>query len=348
MKHYGDKDGLLVLSRNAVFTAVLSNRTYGKTWTFKRRAFRRAVKHGKKTIWLRLFKKEAKECVATFYSSKDLQKYCGIDPFDKDTNPNGNFKQIGNAFYVKRGKRWVWFLKIYALTDCGALRSVDDVDIDTIVFDEFTKPTAMYRRYHGSIATDFLDIFFSLKREHKVRCVFLGNKESFANPIFDYFHIKPLPATFEGIRSYCGRSFAVQQINNKTKEEESYDAAVKTLLKGTSYGNYIYANEYRASTPFKKRCTPSNSAVYCQVYIKSHSLKISVLNGFFYVNGNIENGKPIYCDLPPHKWNDERILVKKHKAFFSALVSAIADNRVYYDDASIHEAMQAFTQWLGV
>ena len=56
-KHYGDKDGLRVLSYNAIITAILSNRNYGKTWTFKRRAFRRALKHGKKTIWLRLFKK---------------------------------------------------------------------------------------------------------------------------------------------------------------------------------------------------------------------------------------------------------------------------------------------------
>ena len=98
-KHYGDKDGLRVLSYNAIITAILSNRNYGKTWTFKRRAFRRALKHGKKTIWLRLFKKEVKEAISTFYTSKDLQKYCGISIYDKDTNKNGNLIQQGNTYY---------------------------------------------------------------------------------------------------------------------------------------------------------------------------------------------------------------------------------------------------------
>ena len=59
--HYGDKDGLLVLSYGAIISAVLSNRNYGKTWAMQRRAFRRALKHGKKTLWLRMFKKEVKD-----------------------------------------------------------------------------------------------------------------------------------------------------------------------------------------------------------------------------------------------------------------------------------------------
>ena len=181
-KHYGDKDGLHALSYNAIITAILSNRNYGKTWTFKRRAFRRALKHGKKTIWLRLFKKEVKEAIATFFTSKDLQKYCGISVYDKDTNKDGNFKQIGNTCYyrvkLKNGKwtRWRWFLKIFALSDADAIRSADDVDVDTIVFDEFTKPAQKYRRYVGKITDDFIDILFSSKREHQVRCIIIGNK----------------------------------------------------------------------------------------------------------------------------------------------------------------------------
>ena len=59
--YYSDKDGLHALSYNGIITEIISNRNYGKTWTFKKRAFRRALKKGKKTIWLRVFKKEVKE-----------------------------------------------------------------------------------------------------------------------------------------------------------------------------------------------------------------------------------------------------------------------------------------------
>ena len=182
--HYGDADGLKLLSHNSIYNFVLSNRNYGKTWAYKRRAFRRALKHGKKTLWLRMFEKEVKEATSTFYSSKDLQAYCGISVYDKQSNPNGNFKQCGKTFYYRtspKGK-WHWFLKLCKLNDADAVRSADDVDMDTIVFDEFTKTPNKYKLYRGNIVTDFIDIFFSSKREHQVRCIFLGNKESINNP----------------------------------------------------------------------------------------------------------------------------------------------------------------------
>ena len=85
-RHYSDKDGFAVTSRGAVFSFVNTNRNFGKTWLFKKRAFKRALKHGRKTIWVRRFKKEAKEAAAKFFTSADLRKYCkkeGVLGFDE-------------------------------------------------------------------------------------------------------------------------------------------------------------------------------------------------------------------------------------------------------------------------
>ena len=60
-QHYSDKDGFDVTSRDAIFTFINTNRNFGKTWLFKKRAFKRALKRGRKTIWVRRFKKEVKE-----------------------------------------------------------------------------------------------------------------------------------------------------------------------------------------------------------------------------------------------------------------------------------------------
>jgi len=348
--HYGDTDGLRVLSYNAIFTYILSNRNYGKTWTFKKRAFRRALKHNKKTIWLRCFTKEKKEAVATFYSSKDLQKYCGLDPYDKDTNPNGNFKQLGNTFYYRSTpkSKWRWFLKVYALSDAGAVRSADDVDVDTIVFDEFTKTPATYRRYHGNMVNDLIDIYFSAKREHEIRVIFLGNKESINNPFFTYFGIKPLPTHYEGIRTFRGGSVAVQQINNVAKKDSDYDHKLQALLEGTQYGNYIYKQEYKQQMAFKPRKTPAGATLYCQLINNSNPIHISVYNGFYYVNDRIEKTKRIYCDQVYNKYQNELILVKRQKRFFNSFITALADNRVYYDNERTHEAIQPFIQWLSI
>ena len=352
--HYGDKDGLHALSYNAIITAILSNRNYGKTWTFKKRAFRRALKHGKKTIWLRMFKKEVKEALDTFYTSKDLQKYCGISVYDKDTNKDGNLKQQGNTFYCrqrhKNGKwgRWFWFLKVFALSDADAVRSADDVDTDTLIFDEFTKTPNKYKRYRGNMVNDFIDILFSSKREHVVKCIIIGNKESYNNPFFTYFNIKPLPTSFEGIRAFRKGSFVVQQINNMEETQSDYGKKMQDLLDGTAYGNYIYNNAYKQDAGFKPRKTPATASLYCQLIFNGQAFKISVNNGFFYINNKLDVSKRIYCDVLPHKYAHELLLVKKQKRFFGGFINALADNRVFYESALVHEGMTAFYQWLSL
>lgn len=349
-KHYGDKDGLLALSYNGVITAVNTNRNYGKTWAFKRRAFRRAVKHGKKTIWLRMFKKELQEVANTFFASRDLQEYCGVSMYDKTYNPNGNVKREGYTFYYRTAKNrpWRWFIKIFAVSNPDAVRSADDVDVDTIVFDEYTKTIDKYKRYRGNIVNDFLDIWFSAKREHEVRCLLLGNKEAFYNPFFAYFGIKPPPESWEGIRAYRGGSFVLQQINNLPSVQNEFESKTEALLLGTSYGNYTYESKYKATMPLKPRKTPPTASLYIQLYINATPLKVSALNGFFYVNQRIDETKEVYCLEPLNKFKKERVLVGRQKQFFYGLVSAYSDGHIYYDGPATREAMAPLYQWLNL
>lgn len=350
MKHYGDADGLRVLSYNGVITSVNTNRNYGKTWTFKKRAFRRAMKHGKKTIWLRMFRKELQEAVSSFYSSRDLQKYCGISIYDKEHNPNGNVKQDGYTFYYRKNARspWRWFIKLYAVSNPDAVRSADDVDVDTIVFDEYTKTPEKYKRYRGNVVNDFLDIWHSAKREHEVRCILLGNKEGYANPFFRYFRITPPPEAYEGIRVYKGGAFVLQQINNKASEASDFDKKTAALLADTPYGNYIYKSQYKAASGLKPRKTPAGASLYVQLYINGSPLKISLFNGFFYANGRIDQSKPIYCDSLPHRYPKERQLVRRQKVYFNDFINGLARNAVYYDSEATREGIAPFLQWLGV
>lgn len=349
-EYYSDSKGIKALSFNAIFNIIVSNRDYGKTWTFKKRAFKRGMKHGKRTIWLRLFKGEAKECINAFYTSKDLQEYCGISVYDKDSNPKGNFKQIGNTFYCrnKPRARWRWFLKVYSLADVGRLRSVDDVDTDTIVFDEFTKPFSKYKHYHGSIVDDFIDIYYSVKREHRVKCILIGNKESINNPFYTYFNIPPLPSSFEGIKRYREGSIIVQQINNPVVENDEYDRKERALFEGTKYGNFIYHSDYKANNGLKPCRTPQDATLYTQLIINGIDIKVLSKEGFFYVSNKIDTTRHIYCDVLPHKYAKERMLVNRYKQYFIGLINALADNRVRYESLALFEAIQPFYDWLNV
>lgn len=343
-KHY---DGFDVTTRGAVFNFINSNRNYGKTWCFKKRAFKRALKHGKKTIWVRRFKKEAREAAAKFFTSKDLQKFCGIEMYDAVTK-TGNCKQAGNVFYVYRNGKWEWFLQVVAMHDAGNMRGVDDVNLDTIIYDEYRTTPERYAMYRGNEVTDFIDIFFSVKREHEVRCFFLGNKESASDPFAHYFGLPELPDSFEGIRMYRHGSICVQQINNgQNVASDEYGEKVKNLLAGTAYGSYVYDSTTKNKASVRLKKCPKDSDLYVQLKIKGVYLSININCGMFYVKNLCDLSRPIYTDehtaAPRHF-----LLTKRLKRFFTALENALIDSRVFYETQKTYESILPFYKWLGI
>lgn len=340
-------NGLKILSYNAVYNFVNTNRNYGKTWTFKYRAVKRALKHHKKTLWVRRFKKEVKECVITFFKSSDLQKFCTVSFYDAKTNPNGNIKQQGNIFYIKVGKQWVDFIKIVALSDANAMRSADDIDIDTIIFDEYTTTPNKYKCYRGNEVTDFIDLFISAKREHKITCIFLGNKESFNNPYFNYFDIPLIDNSFNGIKTFRNGSIAVEQRNNKPKENNEYDKQCNNLLKGTPYGDYLYEDKYKLNRKIKICNAPKNAYLYSQIYFNNYYFGIYRQNDNFYITDKINNAKNVYCDTLNGYYNNEVQLLNRYKIYFKTFLNGVSNNRVYYINSAINEQIQPFLKWLG-
>lgn len=328
---------LPILSYNGILHFINSNRTLGKTWAFKIRAFKRGLKYGKKTIWIRRFKEEAKECAESFYSSKNLQKACGLIPYDNETN-KGNFKQIGKTMFVKRRNKWVWFCKVVYLSKSNAMRSADDVDVDTIVFDEYTTTPERYKRYRGNEVTDFIDLFFSAKREHVVKIFMLGNNEHIINPYFDYFKIPALSPEFEGIRTFKCGSIVVQKINNKQRKNGDYGDKVKFMLDGTPYGDYIYNSEYKINSNVKIAKLPPTSTFYAQIVIDSTPIIIRFSNGYFYItNDKIEFSQCVFVLTPLNKYPNEVLLNRQTIQWLDGLKRAITYNLVRYSSKEIAE-----------
>ena len=339
---------LAILSLNAIFNFINTNRNFGKTWAIQIRTWRRAYKRGKKAILIRRFKKEVKEQVRKLYSSPDLcAKLKGFIPYDAKTG-KGNFKRNGNIFYIKRGGRWEWFLQVVALSDSNAMRSADDVNIDTIYFDEYTTTPRRYSAYRGNEVEDFIDIFYSIKREHKVRCFFFGNRESVTNPYFKYFGIRSMPSTYEGIRRYKNGTIAVQYINNKQKEKSDFDRQLKDLFAGTKYGDYIYKSEYKTQTAYKRAKTPKNAAEYISIYWDGTPFTISFYDGHYYVKRGVDKSRPIYCDVTTGIYPREFRLIRTQKRLFDAFTNALSLNIVQYENAETYEAIQPFIKWLSI
>ena len=341
-------DATAVCTYNAVAHFINSNRTLGKTWAFKMRAWKRGLKRGKRTIWLRRFKDEAKEAIKKMYP-RDLRQKLGIVEYNPKTK-KGNFRRDGNTFYVLRGKIWAPFMEVVYLAKVGSLRSADDPATDTLVFDEYTTTQERYARYHGNEVTDLCDIFFSAKREHEIKCFFLGNNETIKNPYFDYFGIPALPVDFEGIKTFRNGSVVVHKINNPVRNNESdYNKKVAALFKGTQYGRYIYESQYKNAKHNKIGSKPSNSDFYAQIVYNDDTFIISSENGKFYIeNGKINYKEAVFCEKAVNKFPREIILTRQSKKWLEALQRAIMYNVIYYSSAEVAERAYGLIKYLTI
>lgn len=346
---------LPLITYNAIFNFILGGRNIGKTWGFKRRTFKRALKKGKKTIWVRRTKQEANECAISFYESKDLQEYCGIKLYDKVSNPNGNVKINGRRIFIKRDNRWIWFIRIIALSEWKVLRSADDVDCDTIIFDEFTTTPEKYALYRGNEAQDFIDLFISIMRKHEVKCFLLGNKESVSNPIMKYFKIPVIPLKWQGIKLFKNNTIAVQQINDEVKTGSAYEERVKLLLDGTQYGEYLTKAQYKNQPKIVLKKPPANAIGYAQLYWRGCHLKIwqdpnaKTSEIKIYVSNNNDVRDTILTDSWQRQFKKQIQLQKKrHREVFRLLEQCVSDNRVAYNTYNDYENIVPFYRWLGI
>ena len=339
----------IIASFNAVFNYIITNRTYGKTWGMLIRSWRRAYKRGKKAIIVRLLAKEVKEFKNQLYKSKDLVKACkGLVPYDPETK-KGNFRVNGKTCYIKRGGRWVWFLKVFACSDANAARAADDVDCDTIYFDEFMQTPENLARYRGDVVREFSDIFFSAKRKHRVTAFLFGNREKVSNPFFEYFGIPPMPVGFEGLRRYRKKSHLVLYVNNEQKEKNAYDKAVRAAFENTAYGDFIYKNKAKTGDAFKRAKTPLKAALLLSLEWKSIPIVISAHGGNLYVKrGSVASAPVVYCDTPRGRYKNEYKIVRSMKPLFRPIVNAAALNRIYFENEAAQEACMPFLQWIGI
>ena len=339
---------LIIASFGAIFNFILTNRNFGKTWALQISTWHRALYHGKKAIIMRRFDKEVEEMAKKLFKSADLvKKLKKFQPYDPKTK-KGNFKRIGKTFYIKRFGRWEWFLQICKVSDQNSLRSADDVMCDRVFFDEFTTTPAKYALYKGNEVQDLIDVFFSVKREHKVRFFFFGNREYIENPYFDYFGIRPPERGYEGVRRYRHGSVAVMVINNKPREKDEYDLKVRALFEGTAYGDYIYNNSYKEGYSFKRSKTPPEATKIYSVCIQSKPLTLSLHGGKLYVKQGVNKSDRIFSDIITGKYPHELQLVRKDKNRFLFLERAVRQNNVYYENESAFAALAPLLQKFGI
>lgn len=333
---------------NAIFYFIDSVRNVGKSWSIARRTWRRAYKKGKKTIIVRLFKKEANIASDQMFSSADIIEYCnGLQLYDKKTK-KGNFKKRGNTCYIKRNGRFEWFLKTVSLSEFKNMRSADDVNCDTIIFDEYTTTPRKYRQYHGNIAEDFLDLLVTIARQHYVRAIFCGNKEAIYNPFYAYLGLPPLPEDFEGIRYYKNKSIVRQQWNKNCGNPNAFKKQLSNALKGTPYGEYLFNAKIRTQAANKYFQVPEPARDYEIFYVQNTPLRALFYDGYFYMTCKADLSAGCYTDKLYPNLHRATVYNNSLRVRYEKLINAFLKNKVRYENGRAAEATQALAKMLKI
>ena len=345
-------------SHNALLNMTDGARNIGKTFSHKIRAVIRMYKHGKKYEWLRYFRNDVKTTMKKKFITKKIISICNAE-LNKNRDPNkkpikltvNNFRQEGNFVYFRKTikDKWDWFISVNALSDEQAIKSSEDPDTDSLLFEEYRITPEKLARYHGDPVTDFLSIWVTIKRAKKTLAFLIGNKESISDPIKSYFGIKPLDKDFQGIKLYKEGTIAVEQINDVPDEVNTdFDKRFQTLLKGTSYGNFLYGGDVRTIDRTRLKKKPKDAVIYCCFDVGIPVTAYIDKDSFIYFAQGIDKTRMIACDVQNNKYNSVFVISGEDKTRFSTLARAYKCNMIYFTDGIAYEQGQRVLRRLNI
>lgn len=342
-----------IKSHNCIYNYIDTERNDGKTWSFKIAGVIRFIKHRKKTVWNRTFVSEKKETKKNFLSKNIIKKineelHKNNSKKWKDFNvKKEDFVLDGDFLIYKPYKDWCF--NFTATGQQANVKSVDDPDCDTIVYDEYVTTPERLIRYRGNLVQDFCDLFITKKRDHVLRCYFLGNKEMVANPFKNYFGIEPLPVDFEGIRHYKENTILVHQKNTPPEEiaQNEFDKRVATMFKGTAYGQYLNAGAVKGIDTTRIARRPPNASVYCCFDLEK-PVTAYLFDNKIYFDTGVDKKRVIVTRKPTTKYKRVFVLTKADTSRFMTLKRCFKLNNVFYTNELAFEQGQMILSALNI
>ena len=224
-----------VLSKNALISLCLSDRSDGKTFDCKARALEDYEKNKDITVYVRRWKTElGPEVYNNFFNE------CWENNKNYERFSNWEYKYSKNKIQVRKDKKDEWDTILYFIPLSVASRWKSKIQnpkrIKIIDFDEYVP---MDNRYLPDEVSLLLDLWKTIDRDRdEVQIVICGNRIVPFCPILDYFSIDLKIGSKDMIRLYKDDTLAVQIYSNKEHREKRDEGRFRKLTSGTKYEGY--------------------------------------------------------------------------------------------------------------
>lgn len=254
-------DPATIITKQVPINFIVGARSVGKTYGFKKFLINKAIKTGRKFIYLRRNIVEI-ETVINFFGTVEM------DEAFKDVV----FQQKGNMLYYAKTKDendvwdWIHIGIMYGLTDWRKIKSNEYPEFDYILYDEWQPGER-----GGFLKNEprlFLDVMLSVFRGREGQAFLLGNSSVLYNPYFTYLDINPnvFQEFTRSERDKDGFVKAIVQILDSREWAESQaHTMMSKIIRGTPYEEFALENKFSdndSSLVERKSKTSKNIAIF--------------------------------------------------------------------------------------
>lgn len=320
-----------LLTLNALFNFVISNRGGGKTYDFKKRVIKRFLKHGHQFIYLRRYKSEL-STIGTFFD----------DIIANNEFPNHELTVKGKTFYIDK-KVCGWAVP---LTTATHLKSTSYPLVTMIGFDEFIVDKGVIH-YLPNEVTKFLEFYETVARSREnVRVIFMGNSISMVNPYFLYWNLHP------NINKRFSKYdlIAVELFKDESFTEMKKNTKFGRLINGTTYGDYAIENEFVNDNNDFIEKKSSNAKLQCTIFYQNKYIGFwfDYTEGKVFASNKYDPDSPLIFALTTKDFKPNMMLVKNaNKSYhLKNVINSFQKGYLYFETIQIKNICYDFLKLL--
>jgi hypothetical protein len=197
-----------------------------------------------------------------------------------------------------------------------------------IVFEEIIEPNFQYLKDEVEL---FLNFYVTVDRNTDTHFYGLGNRISFYNPYFEYFHISPFTQEFKWFQD---KTLLVHNYHNEEFSDMVKQTQFYKMIKGTKFAEYLTTTEVWKddnSFVFKR---PENSKAFWNFKFRKeiYGTWIDSTNNL-YVSKKYNKENPTYSNVSERKPGD--LLMKKGEGLHRVLVNSFFDGTLFFESINI-------------
>lgn len=319
-------DGHKLLTMNALFNFVISNRGAGKTYFYKKWGIKDFLKTGSQFIYLRRYKEEL----------RPINK----QNFIADLQNNGEFKK--HEFSYKGDNIFIddkicgYFM---TLSTAKLYKSTAYPLVNKIIFDEFIIEKSNYH-YIPNEVSNLLELYSTVARTRdNVRLFFLSNAISVNNPYFLYWNLNTGMGRYS---KYKEGEIIVENVDNEKFKEYMRNTRFGKIIQGTAYGDYAIENKYLLDNEDFVIKKTGNLIYQFTFRYKNHNYGIWRDTKLYinYISDDIDKTCPYRYVINLNDRIDKFKIVTKSQSLLKQLIYDYRNCNVFYETIKIKSIWQ--------